>query len=252
VNVASDATFGDARRIAIPAAVLAMVIALGTLQSGANAPAPSVTVSPSTNLHDGETVSVSVGVNGLFTPNAHVNILECADPGGKAANLPKDIGGCDGNTIQADTVLIAANGSFSEKSYTVFVLPSSTLGEQSNHQPVCNQTNPCVLYVGQNQNDFTAPKVFSAPFTIGGSTGGVAPSSTTSTSPTPSVPTTAAAGTLANSGNPLASSASSLSGEPTSLAETGAPADAIWIVIVGLAFFLTGWVGRRLTLRARA
>ena len=46
------------------------------------------------------------------------------------------------------------------------------MGEQANFKPICNQTNYCVLYVGQNQNDFTAPKVFSAPFLIAPGAGG--------------------------------------------------------------------------------
>ena len=87
-------------------------------------------------------------------------------PGGSAANLPKDITTCDGNTIQGTTILVANDGSFSDSSYQVYMLPNSVLGEQPNDKPICNQTNYCVLYVGQNQNDFTAPKVFSAPFLI--------------------------------------------------------------------------------------
>ena len=31
---------------------------------------------------------------------------------------------------------------------------------------VCNQKNMCVLYIGQNQINFRAPKEFSAPFSI--------------------------------------------------------------------------------------
>ena len=95
-----------------------------------------------------------------------MKILECADPGGAQANLPKDDSTCDGNTIQGISILIGSDGSFSDTTYQVYMLPSQTLGEQSNFKPICNQTNDCVLYVGQNQNDFTAPKVFSAPFLI--------------------------------------------------------------------------------------
>ena len=151
----------------------------------AGASAPTVTMSPSTDLHDGESVSVSIGPNTVFTPNAGVNILECADPGGTLANLPKSDSTCDGNTIQGNTILVAANGSASEAKYTVYLLPSPALGEQANNQPVCNQTDPCVLYVGQSQNDFTAPKVFSAPFTIAPASGGGTTTTTLRPQPPP-------------------------------------------------------------------
>jgi hypothetical protein len=108
-----------------------------------------------------------VGPNHYFTPYAHVNILECADPGGKKKNLPTSAFTCDGNTIQGDTVLIAKNGSFSEHGYEIYALPNTAaLGESPNGQPVCNTKKPCVLYVGQNQEKFSAPKEFSRPFTI--------------------------------------------------------------------------------------
>ena len=95
------------------------------------------------------------------------SIIECADPGGKTKNLPVNVTACDGNTIQGNTVLVQPNGSFSEHGYQLFALPNApTLGEQSDTRPVCNQKKVCVLYIGQNQENFTAPKMFSAPFTI--------------------------------------------------------------------------------------
>lgn len=114
----------------------------------------------------GELINVKVGPNKYFTPYLKVNILECSDPGGTTAHLPKSIANCDGNTIQGGTVLINRDGSFSQDDYPVFSLPNSVLGEQSNQQPICNLTHACVLYIGQNQEDFTQPKIFSAPFTV--------------------------------------------------------------------------------------
>jgi hypothetical protein len=117
--------------------------------------------------HDLETISLSVGPNHLFKRYAHINILECADPGGKKQNLPKSVATCDGNTIQGNTVLIKADGSFSEHAYELFTLPnSSELGETAGDQPVCSRSKDCVLYIGQNQIDFTSPKIFSPPFKI--------------------------------------------------------------------------------------
>ena len=105
-------------------------------------------ISPSGQLNSGEVITVSVGANSLFTPHAHINVLECADPGGSAASLPKDITTCDGNTIQGDSVLVGANGSFSVTGYTVYQLArawrsASALGMAS---PWCNQTSSlCAL-----------------------------------------------------------------------------------------------------------
>lgn len=245
------------------AVAIAAMVASGQ-PAAASGAAPSLNLSPSTDLHDGESVSVSVGANGFFTPSAHVNILECADPGGTEANLPKSISTCDGNTIQGNTILIEANGSFSEPDYTVYVLPSSTLGEQPNDQPVCDQSNPCVLYVGQNQNDFTAPKLFSAPFTIVSSSG-TGPTTTagvttptsvsTSTNASTTTVTTASPSTTSTSASAAAEPSVSLPASPASdpgaLAATGPPTGVLWLAAMGAALFVTGTLGRRLSLKVR-
>jgi len=248
------------------------LVALLSASAPADAAASALTVSPSTDLHDGESVSVSIGPNSVFRPSSRVNILECADPDGSVANLPKSDSTCDGNTIQGNTILVAANGSASDQDYTIYLLPSPALGEQSNNQPICNQTNPCVLYVGQNQNDFTAPKVFSTPFTIapaaGDSTTTTAATATASTT-TASTATTAdpasgngstttpppsAAGTAtsaSSSVDPGVTLASTASANGTALASTGAPADLEWVVGLGIVLFLSGALGRRLIRDAR-
>ena len=86
---------------------------------------------------------------------------------GVKANLPTSVSTCDGNTIQGNTILVKKDGSFSEHGFQLFALPNvPTLGELPNGQPVCSQKKSCVLYVGQDQIHFTAPKEFSPPFTI--------------------------------------------------------------------------------------
>jgi LPXTG-motif cell wall-anchored protein len=225
--------------------------------AGASISSPAVSLSPAGNLHNGESISVSVGANSLFTPNAHVNILECADPGGTAANLPKDVSTCDGNTIQGNTVLIAANGSLTETAYTLYVLPSSTLGEPAHNQPVCNTSNPCVLYVGQNQEDFTAPKVFSAPFSLSPSsaTTSTTPATVRSTATTATTTAPTAGSTVPETSPSVATAPASAdpavsltsSATPSTLAETGAPTATIWLVLFGAALFVIGAVGRRRT-----
>jgi hypothetical protein len=205
--------------------------------SPADAATPGVAISPTGALHDGETVSVSVPANSLFTPHSGVHILECADPGGTQSNLPKDVSTCDGNTIQADSVLVNSDGSFSETHYVVYALPSATLGEQSNFQPVCNAANPCVLYVGQDQNDFTAPKVFSAPFSIGPGTGGSGANS---------------AGTSTTSSPNAATGAGSTVRATGALAKTGAPGALFWMTAAGALLIVGGAVGRRAQSRTRS
>jgi hypothetical protein len=234
--------------------VIAAAFIVGTAPSSSASAIPALTVTPITGLHDAQTVSVSVGPNGFFTPHSHVNILECADPGGTAAKLPKDISACDGNTIQGDTVLVADDGSLSEPKYTVYRLPSSTLGEQTNNQPVCDQSNQCVLYVGQNQNDFTAPKLFSAAFSIAASAGSTTttPTSQTSTTARPTTSsTTAASGassstvTSPTSVDPSVSIASATAGDTSTLAATGLPSRTTWVTVLAAALVLAGSLGRR-------
>lgn len=144
--------------------LLIAVIGLALPVAAATPPALQVSAGP---FHDGQLISISVGPNHFFTPYSRVNVLECADPGGKKANLPTSVSTCDGNTIQGNTILVKKDGSFSEHGFQLFALPNvPTLGELPNGQPVCNQKKSCVLYVGQDQIHFTAPKEFSPPFTI--------------------------------------------------------------------------------------
>jgi hypothetical protein len=208
-------------------------------------------VSPQGDYLNGQTISVAAGPNSYFTPHARIVIIECADPGGLASNLPKDITTCDGNTIQGNTVLVGGDGSFSQTGYSVYLLPSPALGEQSNFTPICNQTHYCVLYVGQDQNDFTAPKVFSAPFLI-------APSSGTTTTTVAGPGSSASSGTTGGVGAPSSTakdSGAAVSLSPSSgstsatLANTGAPAGIWWVAVSGMALLLAGVFGRRFVLR---
>jgi hypothetical protein len=100
-----------------------------------------------------------------------VNIVECAAPSGVLPTLPNE---CDGNTIQGPTILPNADGSINLQTqgyglYQVFALPDSiSLGESPSSAVKCGDTaaTECVLYIGENQGDFTAPHVFSQPFFI--------------------------------------------------------------------------------------
>jgi len=228
--------------------------------------APSVTVSPAGPYRNGQTITVSIGANNLFTPNQHINIIECSDFGGTAAGLPKSIAQCDGNTIQGGTVVIGADGAFTEKGFVVYSLPNQNLAELVDGVPVCNTTHPCVLYVGQNQEDFTQPKVFSAPFTVTptpGSTPTAAGSNPTQVPATPgtgtaaTVPTTTPAPTASSAGAPGSSgtadpaqAAAATSGGQ--LAFTGFRPVVAWLFWLGSLMVLLGSLVRRLARGARS
>jgi len=146
------------------AVLLGTILAATAGTAGADVPALSITQGP---YHEGQLINVSVGPDSFFTPYSRIIIIECADPGGKTKNLPTSALKCDGNTVQGNTVLVQRDGSFSERGYEVFSLPNaSQLGETPDTEPVCNRTHTCVLYIGQNQEKFTAPKMWSRPFTV--------------------------------------------------------------------------------------
>jgi hypothetical protein len=208
-----------------------------------SAATPAVTITPTSgaatsgSFQDGEVVTVTVKDNSTFTPGAKVNILECADPQGIAANLPRSISSCDGDTIQGDTVLVKPGGGISESHYTIYQLPSTTLGERPDGQPVCNAGNQCVLYVGQNQNDFTQPKLFSSPFIVATASG-------TAGSP----PGTGTSSNDATSATPTTTSVPATTTDPRgSLAFTGAGEALPWLLAAGGVLLLLGGVGRRWT-----
>jgi hypothetical protein len=231
---------GLARTVVVTAVVALSVVLVLVIRPGAAAAAtPTLTITPGPSagsFTNGESVTVSVGPNSLFTPHYRVNIIECADPGGSTANLPVNEKTCDVNTVEADTVLVQPDGSFKETGYTLYALPNAVLGEQANWQPVCNRTDKCVLYVGENQDDFTQPKIFSAPFAF------------TSSAPTIGGGGAATATTVAAPTAPSASASVSLS--PSTLAFTGSSSATFWLVAGGLALVAGGLVGRR-TLKKR-
>ncbi len=246
--------------------IVGLILSVGTGRvEAATAPTLSINPSPSSGPYrDGETVSIAVGSNSQFAPYSRIEILECAAPRGQ---LPVDDTTCDGNTVADHSILVNKDGSFSDSSYTLYQLPNSVLGEQSNDLPVCNATSECVLYIGQNQNDFTQPKVFSAPFTIEASSSA---NSSTATTQAPSAggattaPKAGAASTGGGSGSTPATSASgsssdgssgsggSVGGESGSLAFTGSPTDLQWLIAIGLGMLLIGIAGRRVGRRVSA
>jgi hypothetical protein len=196
------------RRVALCSAVVAMtgtVVALGfATPAFATGPAASSEVPGSAlpigtftpgPFASGQIIEVKIPANSTLTPGAGIKIVECAAPGGVA---PTDPSSCDGTTQQGDTVLAGTDGSIDYKpsptttGYTVYALPDViSLGESPSGTPVCNTTNECVLYIGQDQTDFTQPHFFSQPFFVtptAGDTGTPAGDGTTPGTATPEAP----------------------------------------------------------------
>jgi hypothetical protein len=116
----------------------------------------------------GQAIDVSIPANADLVPGTKVNIEECADPGGTPANLPTSASECDGNTVQGNTVYVNGDGSVLDVNYHVYALPdAASLGEPPSAQPACDLSNECVLYVGENQGDFSQAHVFSQAFYVG-------------------------------------------------------------------------------------
>jgi hypothetical protein len=161
------------RRLLLSAGLaLSLALVAGcSSSSSATTTGPAVAINGSfsvSTLHAGQVITVSVGANKVFEPLLAVNIIECSDPGGQVSKLPVSLSHCDENTVQGNTVIAKSDGSAHESGYTIYRLPSSVLGEGKTVTPNCDATHECVLYVGQDQDDFTKPKAFSAPFLVTG------------------------------------------------------------------------------------
>jgi hypothetical protein len=137
----------------------------GSQVPGSAIPLTGSTYTKGAPFSSGQTIQVDIPANSVFASGAGINILECGLGTGGA--LPTSPSQCDGNTIQGSTITAASNGGFDYTQYTIYALPDSiSLGETADHTPVCNVSNPCVLYIGENQNDFTQPHVWSQTYIV--------------------------------------------------------------------------------------
>jgi hypothetical protein len=159
-------------------AAMSALVAGCSNSSSATTSGPTVEINGSAtvaSLRDGQAITVSVGSNKVYQPLLQVNIIMCSDPGGQTSKLPVSLSHCDENTIQGNSVIVKSDGSVHETGYTIYRLPNRVLGEGKSVTPICDATHECVLYVGQDQNDFTKPKAFSAPFSVTGGTADAQP-----------------------------------------------------------------------------
>jgi MYXO-CTERM domain-containing protein len=159
--------------IALVGALLGSAIVFSSAASAA-LPSGSIIPDPTGQTYSsGQNINVVVPANdtfsstdGLGNNNSDINVLECSAPNGV---IPTQPSACDGNTIQGNTILPDSDGSFTYDGYTVYALPDSiSLGESPDSPVACGSTaaTECILYIGNNQNDFTQPHLWSEPFFV--------------------------------------------------------------------------------------
>jgi hypothetical protein len=162
-----------------PLALLAGRAGAATLVSGPVTLTTIGTVTTGTPYASGQSINISVAANstlslanletaGGYTGEPAMKAVECDDPGGLVANLPATpTGNCDGQTVLS-TSAVNADGSFTISNYKIYWLPdNATFGESPTQTPTCGTPpDDCVLYLGPNQNDFSKPHIFSAPFLV--------------------------------------------------------------------------------------
>ena len=163
-SVAATAAAGTLALLAFSAPAGATGPTSGSIVPGAASPVAPYTAG--TPFDSGQSINIVVPTNSTFNgSHAAINVVECAAPNGV---IPTNPIACDGNTIQGNSILPAADGSFTYPGYTVYALPDlPSLGEGPGG-PVCGSTSAteCILYIGNNQNDFTQPHLWSQPFFV--------------------------------------------------------------------------------------
>ncbi len=175
-------------------------VAIRTVPSGSLATNP---------LHDQDTVELVVAPNSTLSRSsletagfpsgaAVIKVLECADLDGSAANLPKKSTDCDPTTT-FPTANLQENGSVFVSKYKVYALPDESVLGPSNGTVCDDAEHQCVLGFFSNQNDFTKPYLFSAPFQVAPATASGTASAGTALSPSSSS-SSAGTGTSASAG----------------------------------------------------
>jgi len=201
-------------------------------------PGNSVATNPLVNH---ELVTVSIGPNSTLSRSSleaagfpsgavAIKIIECADPGGDVANLPKNPTECEPATIDPGA-MAQEDGSLVEPGYTIYATPDPTDLGVSNGT-VCDAQHQCVLGIFSNQHDFTKPHLFSAPFQVAsnGTSGGTASTGN---------PSSSGAGS-ASSGAASSGASAAVSVPPATLADTGGPTLWPWLLGAGGILLVVG------------
>jgi hypothetical protein len=136
----------------------------------------------------GQPVNVVVPANSLFAPTTVVDVLECSAPDGVVPTSPS---ACDANTINGPSLFSNSDGSINfqistGQLYALFDTPDSNIGDATG-SPACGNTvaTECILYIGENQNDFRQPHVWSQPFFVAPTPGDTGANPGDGSSPTP-------------------------------------------------------------------
>src|ERR1700688_321457 len=157
-------------------ASIVLVLAISA-RAFAAAPAASIPTGPFT---DGQVITVSgSGFPTHSQDPAGLQIIECSDPQGSAANLPTDAGvGCEGISVNAGQINTDSAGKF-RTAYLVAAW-STKAGTSSID---CDAAHYCVLWVGTDYNNaFTSgPHAFTTPFEVNENTTTSTPPSQTNT-----------------------------------------------------------------------
>ena len=131
---------------------------------------------PYTTFTDGQQINISMGQNGVFSPDdalgGEVTAVECAYNGSNPTDFANQ---CSAQTTDGHwPISVNADGSFdftanSGAKQTVYGLPDSTFPAATIH---CDATHACVWWIGEDPTGgFTSsPHVFSRPFNVGPTT----------------------------------------------------------------------------------
>jgi hypothetical protein len=117
----------------------------------------------------GQVIDLVIPANDIFVSTTAVHAVECAAPNGV---IPTQTSACDGNTLatafpEPDGSLDWVNDSASGNGYTVYNTPDTHIGDSASG-PQCGNTTSteCILYIGDNQLDFTQPHYWSQGFFV--------------------------------------------------------------------------------------
>jgi hypothetical protein len=229
-------------------AVAAMVLILAPTSLAGASPAPTVTITPATAVADHSKVTVR---GSGFPPSDAIIIAECE---GTLQSPPLDATSCDGGT--ADTTAnadlqgnflnspTAANGT---AGYTMRALAKNgVLGID------CDSSNPCVLYVGVQLDDFTQPHTLAAitwaPGTVGTASGQSSSANPTTALSAPAVLAPAGASQAA-AALPASDTTGSLSSAAGTLPRTGLPGRSVLLGTAGIVAIALASFVRRVALK---
>jgi hypothetical protein len=173
-SVAGIAAIGAFSAIALASPAGATTPTQGSIVAGAAQPQQPNT--PGTPFQSGQQIDVVVP-GGFFPAGDGLQIVECSAPGG---NIPTSTSACDGNTVNALSLEANSDGSVDYQGYTgslypIYALPDKTTLGEGTSGPKCNASTNCILYIGENFNNFTALHVWSQPFQIVPDAGDAAP-----------------------------------------------------------------------------